>query len=220
MQFDPENNVVKLCAEGMEAEATGNTHNAFRLFTEAWESASNDFEYFTAAHYLARHQPTPADALSWNLQSLHFAEKLPREGMEQSFPSLYLNVAKCYEETGDNDLAAKYYQLAAESALLLPAGKYTDTIKMGINEGLKRTGAKPFAHPLLEKLVDTWCEERNLRPLALILPAYTGNMGTEADTSRLISSLSFVNAIPGVKEDEKVSIAAIINELTGQKLNK
>lgn len=34
---------------------------AKELFLQAWHAAVNDFEKFTAAHYVARHQPTTAD---------------------------------------------------------------------------------------------------------------------------------------------------------------
>jgi hypothetical protein len=52
MQFDSNNNVIKLCAEGMEMETKGLTEQASKLFPEAWNKATNDFEKFTAAHYV------------------------------------------------------------------------------------------------------------------------------------------------------------------------
>lgn len=63
MEFDPNNNVVKLCAQGMDMEGKGNLEEASKLFFQAWEEATNDFEKFTAAHYVARHQKSAADKL-------------------------------------------------------------------------------------------------------------------------------------------------------------
>jgi hypothetical protein len=63
--IDPTNPVVALCAEGMARE--GEPAVAKRLFEEARSSRTDDFEAAIAAHYLARHQPTPADTLHWNV---------------------------------------------------------------------------------------------------------------------------------------------------------
>ena len=57
MQFDPNNEVVKLCAEGMSAEFEGNLDQAHHIFQQAWDRATNDFEAFTSAHYLATDCP-------------------------------------------------------------------------------------------------------------------------------------------------------------------
>lgn len=55
---DPENVVVRLCAQGMQAEAEGRDAQARDLFLQAWEAAEDDYDACIAAHYLARHQPT------------------------------------------------------------------------------------------------------------------------------------------------------------------
>ena len=56
MLFDPDNNIVKLCANGMTAEGRGQTQKLPDFLTRHGREASNDFEKFTAAHYVARHQ--------------------------------------------------------------------------------------------------------------------------------------------------------------------
>jgi rifampin ADP-ribosylating transferase len=66
MQFDPNNNVIKLCAQGMDMETEGLTEEANKLFLQAWSEATNDFEKFTAAHYVARYQKSVADKLRWD----------------------------------------------------------------------------------------------------------------------------------------------------------
>jgi rifampin ADP-ribosylating transferase len=55
MEFDPRNNVVALCVQGMGMEDKGKPEEASRLFLQAWNEATNDFERFTAAYYVARH---------------------------------------------------------------------------------------------------------------------------------------------------------------------
>lgn len=65
MLIDPNNNVVRLCAQGMDQEGKGNPEDAGKLFLLAWAEATNDFEKFIAAHYVARHQHSVADKLKW-----------------------------------------------------------------------------------------------------------------------------------------------------------
>lgn len=69
----PDNPVVRLCAAGMRAEAEGQDERAHDLFERAWQQAGDDYEACIAAHYLARHRPTPEDTLRWNAESLRRA---------------------------------------------------------------------------------------------------------------------------------------------------
>ena len=79
MEFDPNNPVIKLCVEGMNAESEGEIEEAHRLFQQAWETATNNFEKFTSAHYLARNQQDPNDGLKWNLKALTIAETIKED---------------------------------------------------------------------------------------------------------------------------------------------
>src|SRR5688500_12732661 len=69
---DPANTVVALCAEGMAAEGT--PADARRLFERAWAARRDDYDAAIAAHFVARHQATPADALHWNALAVRHAE--------------------------------------------------------------------------------------------------------------------------------------------------
>jgi len=135
MQFDTNNPVIQLCMKGMEIE---NPVEAKALFSEAWDRAANDFEKFTAAHYLARQQPTTAEKLKWDETALSFALKIDDGSMLQSYPSLYLNIGKCYEDENDFEAARKNYRLALSYAGHLPGNGYGQMIKAGIENGLER----------------------------------------------------------------------------------
>ena len=137
MQFDPNNPVIRLCIKGMEMEAQ-NPAEASALFLRAWNEATNDFEKFTAAHYLARHQPTTAEKLQWDETALSFALRINDSSMPANYPSLYLNIGKCYEELTDFKAAQKNYQLALSYSDQLPDNGYGQTIKAGIKNGLER----------------------------------------------------------------------------------
>ena len=112
MEFNPNNNVVKLCIQGMEMEGKGKPEEASRLFLQAWNEATNDFEKFLAAHYVARHQKNVTDKLKWLETALQLALIINNDAVKAAFPSLYLNIAKCYEDLSDLDKAKKNYELA------------------------------------------------------------------------------------------------------------
>ena len=219
MQFDPTNKVVKLCAEGMQMEAEGKTGEAHKLFQQAWDIAENDFEAFTAAHYLARNQKDPNDVQKWNMEALNRANAIKDEDTKGHYPSLYLNVGKSYEILGDIKEANNYYKLAADSSTFLPPGKYSEMIRMGIGEGLKRTGATKFNDDILDSLISKWCEKKELRPLSLILPMYLSNLGTENDLNKLISALSYLSATRCLDEAEQGIVDGLVIKLSGKVSN-
>lgn len=138
MPYDPNNPVVLLCVQGMDAEGRADYEEAHRLFQQAWDISTNDFEAHTAAHYLARNQKDLNDKLYWNLEALNRAKLVQDEGIAAHYPSLYLNVAKSYEDLGDYPKAKDYYKQAMESCDALPDTGYANMIRSGINAGFKR----------------------------------------------------------------------------------
>ncbi len=115
MEFNPNNNVIKLCIEGMGMEGKGDPEEASRLFLQAWNESTNDFEKFTAAYYVARHQKNVSDKLKWLETALRSALRINDPSVAGAYPSLYSNIAKCYEESGDLDNAKKNHELAISS---------------------------------------------------------------------------------------------------------
>jgi tetratricopeptide (TPR) repeat protein len=113
MEFSPHNNVVKLCIQGMEMEGKSKPEEATKLFLQAWNESTNDFEKFTAAYYVARHQKNVADKLKWLETALACALKINDVSVSGAFPSLYQNIAQCYEELNDFANAKKNYELAS-----------------------------------------------------------------------------------------------------------
>lgn len=112
MEFNSSNNIVQLCVQGMGMEEKNKTDDASKLFHQAWNEATNDFEKFIAAHFVARHQKKVYNKLKWLETALQFALKINNDAVKSAFPSLYLKMAKCYEDLGDPDEAKKNYQLA------------------------------------------------------------------------------------------------------------
>jgi len=112
MEFSPGNNIIKLCVQAMELEAGGKNDEAVKLFYQAWNEATNDFEKFIAAHFVARHQENVSDKLKWLETALQFALKINNESVSGAYPALYLDISKCYEELNDVDNSKKNYELS------------------------------------------------------------------------------------------------------------
>ena len=136
--MDPNNPVVKMCAAGIGAEMAGRRDEAAKLYQDAWEARTSDFEACIAAHYIARLQTTPAEALHWNSEALRFAESANDGALSQFLPSLYLNLGKSHEDLRSFAEAKNFYLLAEKAACVLPDGEYTETVKSGIQRGLER----------------------------------------------------------------------------------
>ncbi len=114
MEFNPNNPIVKLCLRGMAMEDNGKPEEASQLFLQAWNEATNDFEKFLAAYYVARHQKNVPDKLQWLETALQFANKINDDVVKGAFPSLYSAIAKCYEDLNDPGNAKKNHELAME----------------------------------------------------------------------------------------------------------
>lgn len=143
MHSNSDNKVIQLCTKGMEMEASEKPGEAQAMFLQAWNEATNDFEKFTAAHYVARHQKSVQDKLKWDETALAFALKINDSSMPANYPSLYLNIAKCYEDLKDLHNARKNYQAALNYENNLPDNGYGQMIRSGIKNGLERLSKFP-----------------------------------------------------------------------------
>jgi rifampin ADP-ribosylating transferase len=99
--------------QGMHLEDNGSPADAGKLFLQAWNEAANDFEKFIAAHYISRQQANVSEKLSWLETALQFALKVNNRAVTGAFPSLYANIAKCYEELGNTEKANQHFDLSS-----------------------------------------------------------------------------------------------------------
>jgi tetratricopeptide (TPR) repeat protein len=112
MEFSPFNPIVKLCLQGMYMEEKGKPDEASKRFQQGWNEATNDFEKFLTAYYIARQQQTVSDKLNWLNTALACALKVNDNTVKSALPSLYLNLANCYEELNDHHQAKAHSELA------------------------------------------------------------------------------------------------------------
>jgi tetratricopeptide (TPR) repeat protein len=139
--MDPNNPIVKLCGEGMAAEAEGRRADAKALFEQAFAASRDDYEASVAAHYVARHQPTAELELEWNRIALERAERVGDERVRELYASLYLNFAHSLEKLGQPATACEHYRRAARHLEDLPEGPYARLVRTGVTGGQARTCA-------------------------------------------------------------------------------
>ncbi|MEO3783958.1 hypothetical protein ABGB12_11540 [Actinocorallia sp. B10E7] len=210
--MNPDNPVVRLCSQGMRAEAEGRDAKARTLFQQAWESAEDDYEACVAAHYLARHQPNAQETLHWNRECLERADRVGDERVEGFYASLHLNMARAHRDLGSPGQAREHFVAAAARLRDLPAGQYAEWIRLSVAEGLRSTGGLP-PHPagdLLTGLLNRLCELRDLRSLALVLLPCLGDLGTPDDRLRLSTALHMLHASRTLPDPEQEILSQAI----------
>lgn len=67
-------------------------------------------------------------------------------------------------------------------------------------------------HGRLSRLVDQWCERRDLRALARILPAYTANVGLTDSWAALLDALRTLQADRALPEEEQREVERLVVE--------
>lgn len=112
IQFDPNNNIIKLCLLGMGMEENGRPEDAGTLFHKAWSDAANDFERFISAYFLARSQENIVDKLKGLESALQFAMEADNDVLKSAFPALYSAIAQCHEGLGDFAKAKEFYEMS------------------------------------------------------------------------------------------------------------
>jgi hypothetical protein len=137
--FDPSNPVIALCIAGMQIE--GESDRARVLFEQAWAARVDDFDASVAAHFLARHQPTPADTLHWNAVALRHADALGDDRARELLPSLCLNLGDSYLAAGRVDEARTLATRASATLAALPPGGYAELVRGGIERLHQRVAA-------------------------------------------------------------------------------
>lgn len=136
--MNPDHPIIKLCAAGMEAEARGDGAGARARFEEAWGAATDDYHAAVAAHYLARHQPTPEATLAWNQTALDRALAAGEAVTGGFLPSLYLNLGHSHELAGNQARAATLFHAGLAHLHHVPEGPYGDLVRDGLRRAADR----------------------------------------------------------------------------------
>ncbi|WP_327167255.1 hypothetical protein [Streptomyces subrutilus] len=204
---DPENVVVRLCVRGMQAETEGRDTRARELFLRAWEAAEDDYAACIAAHYLARHQPTPQETLHWNQECLNRADRVGDGRVRGFYASLHGNMARAHRDLGRIDRARDHFESAAEHIDDVPPGPHRQWLRHRIAAGLRATApAAPRHHEdLVGDLLIRLCARTDLEALSLLLPPYMGSLGTPEDEERITGALRMLHAERRLPDGEQTA---------------
>lgn len=210
--MDPENVVVQLCTKGMQAEGEGREADARDLFLQAWEAAENDYDACIAAHYLARHQPTPQETLRWNQECLTRADRVGDDRVRGFYASLHGTMGRAHLDLGQTDQARKHFESAAEHLADVPAGQYGEWLRLRIAGGLRVTArAEGTAEEdPIRALLLRLCERADLESLSLLLPACMGSIGKPEDEERITIALRMLHAENRLPEPEQTALSHAI----------
>ncbi len=143
--FDADNPVVALCAEGMQLEGTPDL--AREMFERAWALRRDDYDASIAAHFVARHQPTPSATLEWNLRALRHAEAVGDVRVRSFMPSLLLTYADSLLATDQAGAAIEVAERAKAAIATLPDDGYRAFVARGIDGLLVRIQASSGVTP-------------------------------------------------------------------------
>ncbi|MBS1123303.1 MAG: hypothetical protein H6Q90_5531 [Deltaproteobacteria bacterium] len=137
--MDPDNAIMRICAQGVAAEIALRRDEAHALFLHAWRSSTDNVEACIAAHYVGRLQSDDQQALWWNQIALARADAV-RDGRVRSFyASLHLNLGMAHEKLGQLAHARHHFQRAAASVADIIDDGHRVLVEYGINRGLERT---------------------------------------------------------------------------------
>jgi hypothetical protein len=110
----------------------GDPPAAHALFMQAWESRRNDYEASIAAHFVARHQPSPEQSLLWNQLAVDRAEAVEDARAQSLFASLYLNLGESLRVLGQYPAARAAAVRGLTCLEFLPADGYRDFVEGGL----------------------------------------------------------------------------------------
>lgn len=130
MTIDGESEVARLCAAGMSVD--GDPAAASALFMQAWESRRDDYEASIAAHFVARHQKSPADTVRWNQLAVDHAEAAHDDRVLPLLASLYLNLGESLRLTGQISQARDAATQGLAALDHLPFDGYRNFVEGGL----------------------------------------------------------------------------------------
>lgn len=136
---DSDSPVVRLCVAGMAID--GDPDAARALFQQAWDSCRDDYDASIAAHYLARHQSSPAKSLHWNRVAVERAEAVPDGRAQLLLASLYLNLADSYRTLARPAEAIAATEQGIAALAFLPLDGYRSFVANGLQRLRARLGA-------------------------------------------------------------------------------
>ena len=133
--FTPDwsNPVVAAVGRGAQAEMTGDREAARAFYSEAWNTAKDDFERCIAAHFVPRTIDDPRDKLRWNEDALRYATAVGDGRTIGFFASLHASVGQARLGLGDTSGAQEALRQAETNLASVPDGPYKNGLIVAIH---------------------------------------------------------------------------------------
>lgn len=113
MEFDPRNPIVKCCIQAMALAERGKPEEAYAIVQQAFEKATDPYEKFLVAYFVAQYQEEVAQKLQWYRSALEWVQESDTVAARSAFFILHTHLGECYEALQDQELAQKHYAHAA-----------------------------------------------------------------------------------------------------------
>ncbi|MFV0314960.1 MAG: NAD(+)--rifampin ADP-ribosyltransferase, partial [Anaerotignum sp.] len=119
IDFSPSNEIVKICMRGIPyLEKNENVDEAEKIFLEALEKTSNDFEKYLVSYFIARSKTDINEKLEWFEKTFQIATTIDDVAVKSAIPLLYNHFSYCYAKLQDDKNCEKYHKLYKESDVL------------------------------------------------------------------------------------------------------
>jgi rifampin ADP-ribosylating transferase len=136
MDFSASNHVVNLCLQGMNREETGRPEEAASLFLQAWQQATDDFEKYLSAYYVARQLKNASGKVQWLHTAVEFASRVDDYAVKSAFSAIYQAIAQCYQDLQDDAQAKAYADLAIScQSVIADSGPFYHGTKADLQTG-------------------------------------------------------------------------------------
>ncbi len=112
VEFDPRNEIVRLCLQGIALESENKVDESVQIFNRALGESKNDFDKYLASYYIARSKVCIEDKLAWYKKTLKLAQGIEDVAVSSALSRLYFEISNCYKELDDELNTNKYLELS------------------------------------------------------------------------------------------------------------
>lgn len=111
--FNPQNKIIRLCMLGMNLiEEQGDFEEGMDTLKKALSESENDFDRFIVTYKTAKYEKESSIKLRLLEECKQYIIKSDDYGVKSTFSTIYLDIARCYEELGDLEKAKANYELS------------------------------------------------------------------------------------------------------------
>lgn len=200
--------VLSLCARGVQLERVGLVSEAADQYQQAWKAAESPDERCVAAHHVARVQESADSRRTWDQTALEWLDMCDPTLIEEFAPVVQAAAATSARIAGDSAAAQQWYRQAAASARTLVDSADRAALRASVADGLLATSGDNPVVQFLARLGD----ERRFAALSVLLVGYV-DWVVEDTTSGLIDAAKSLVARDGISQDECAGLIGALDRV-------